>query len=72
MHAAMSERIAYGRQIQDEATRLLTAFGSSAGRAAEEWSNCAGLTQGDEAFRRAVLDRVMRLLGERASDSRAA
>lgn len=72
MNASMSERIAYGRRIQDEAARLLTAFGKNAAREAEDWANDAGLTQNDEAFRRAVRDRVLRLLGQASEEVRVA
>lgn len=67
MHSAMAERIAYGRQIQDEATRLLTRFGVDAMRAAREWAEVPGLTLNDQAFRNAVVLRVARLLGEQTT-----
>ncbi len=68
MHSAMSERIAYGRQIQDEATRLLTGFGAEAIGAAQEWADRPGLTLNDKAFRNAVLARVARMLGEQREE----
>jgi hypothetical protein len=64
MQSSMSDRIAYGRRIQDEATQLLARFGASADRAAEQWASDVGLTETDEAFRRAVFARVVRLLGK--------
>jgi hypothetical protein len=71
MNSPMMERIAYGRRIQDEATRIMTAFGADALRAAEDWAGLPGLTLNDQAFREAVRARVARLLGGR-TDTRAA
>lgn len=65
MNLPISERIAYGRQIQDKATRMLTSFGGEALRAAEDWARMPGLTLNDQAFRDAVLARVARMLGAR-------
>jgi hypothetical protein len=65
MNSPIIERIAYGRQIQDEATRMMTAFGADALRAAEDWARSPGLTLNDQAFRNAVHARVARLLGIR-------
>lgn len=71
MQAGISERIAYGRRIQDEASVMLARFGAKAALVTQEWAGHAGLTQADEAFRRAVLARVLRLLGQASEGSAA-
>jgi hypothetical protein len=68
MFPFMSERIAYGRRIQDEAAGLITTYGAAAGQEAEARARAAGLTQADEAFRRLVAERVARMLCQAGSD----
>jgi hypothetical protein len=68
MYPFMSERIAYGRRIQDAAAGLITTHGSAAGIEAAAQAGAAGLTQDDEAFRRLVAERVARMLGQASSD----
>jgi hypothetical protein len=71
MYPFISERIAYGRRIQDEAARLVTTFGAAAGLEAEALANAAGLTQDEEAFRRLVAERVTRMLSQASSEAAA-
>jgi len=62
MQNQFSERIAYGRMIQQQAAGYMSSFGSDAGNAAWQDASANGLTDDEKAFRLAVSARVARLL----------
>ncbi len=68
MFPNFADRIAYGRKIQSEAENLVVSHGVHAIQAASERARAPGLTMDDEAFRRAVEERVARLTGATRSD----
>lgn len=71
MFPNFAERVAYGRKIQSEAENLMASYGVYASQAAFDRANAPGLTLDDEAFRRAVEERVARMTGDRVPNRAA-